>query len=118
VKKDKKKPCEDCGELTDLRGWVFVSPKRKRKPDENYLDFLYKRYIWWCTKHYPIHMFNLYPYQCTDECREAHSEKIGIVLRPEDSVVWIRLVNLLSQNPRPAKPKCPWCRKAMKPTKN
>ena len=112
-----KKPCEDCGELTDLRGWVFVMRKRKAKPDEDLFDRLYKRYHWWCSNHYPIHMFNLYPYQCTDKCREAHSKKNGIVLNPNDSVVWIRLVNLLSDKRKPAGPKCPWCRKVMHPRK-
>jgi len=115
--RNKKHLCEDCGKPTDLRGWRFVMPKRK-KAGVSLLDSLYKRYHWWCTEHYPIHMFNLYPYQCTDECREAHSEKVGIEFGPNDSVVWIRLVNLLSSHDRrPPRPKCLWCRKAMNPRK-
>lgn len=115
----KKHQCEDCGKATDLRGWVFESIKSKPFSLTNFR----KRYRWWCSEHFRIHMFNLWPFVCTKACQKERGRVLGIKLQPDDVYVWFDLSVVLvpaakvesgkSVPMKPLKPKCPWCGRGM-----
>ena len=113
--------CAECGEPTELKGWVFAVPD-----DEPFdLDRLIKEERAWCKKHFIEHMFSLWPFTCTDECRVAQCDHLGVELEPEDTWVWLNLGAILvvdeeakedpmpGQPMKPRAPACPWCQKPM-----
>jgi len=121
--KHKKHKCELCGEPTDLQGWYFAVRTYKNKHKASSLK---KEYHWWCSEHFCINMFNLWPYSCIKKCRERHTKLIGIKLSKKEYIVWLSLESTLipvskKKNPTPMKslaPKCPWCSKGMRLVKS
>lgn len=102
----------NCSEKATNRGWVWLLPKSR---EWRSLDDGYKRYRWWCDAHYLEYMFGLWALTCTPECREERSKKTGVSIDPNGAIVWIRMEALISLRKRsPARPKCPWCGKAMR----
>lgn len=113
--------CAECGEPTELKGWVFTM----REGEKFSLDGLVKEERPWCRRHFIEHMFSLWPFSCTDECREAQCDLLGIELEPEDTWVWINLGAVLVVDEdvpddtmpgapmKPRSPFCPWCQKPM-----
>lgn len=85
-------PCAVCKKPTDFKGWVFESVKGKSILEGK------KKYIWWCKEHFIAHMFNLYPFVCTDECRENLAKKLGLVLRPENTYVWMDMISVMVED--------------------
>lgn len=120
--KDAEHQCADCGAPTDLLGWVFTTPEG----EEFSIDGLVKEERPYCKKHFIEHMFSLWPFTCTDECREAQSSHLGIELKPKHTWVWLDLRTVLvvdedaKDDPLPGEvmkprgPSCPWCQKPMK----
>jgi hypothetical protein len=120
--KDTEHECADCGAPIDLLGWVFTTPEG----EEFSIDGLVKEERPYCKKHFIEHMFSLWPFTCTDECREAQSDHLGIELKPKHTWVWLDLRTVLvvdedaKDDPlpgdvmKPRGPACPWCQKPMK----
>lgn len=114
--------CAQCGEPTELRGWVFAMPEG----EDFDLDGLIKEEKPWCQRHFIENMFSLWPFSCTEECRQAQCDLLGIELEPEDTWVWLNLGTFLVADEKaeddplpgdpmkPRAPTCPWCQKPMR----
>jgi len=112
--------CEICFKPTSHRGWNYIHSRHRPFS----LKTGYKRYHWWCNEHFLIHMFNLWPYLCTEKCQGRHGKQLGIQMRLEQKIIWINLSTVLVPASKvwmnksiPMKsldPKCPWCGKKMK----
>lgn len=122
--KEEEGECRDCGTLTNFKGWHYVHPEKRDDP-------LIREDFFLCPPHYIMKMFNLLPFQCTDECRKERGKVLGIHLRKDDTIVWLDLTTSMEPGGPPVKigigesfplvpsaATCPWCQEPMKAIKD